>query len=85
MELYELIIKIGVGKKLDVYGNFIFIGSSYGMSLAYGVAVFVIGVTVSSAWKVEIERSISAGKIYLLKIIKLVLIPIVRLKDQIGC
>ena len=63
--LYELIIKIGVGKKLDImYSRILTLPrSSYGMSLAHiGVAIFVIGVTVSSAWKVEIERSISIGE-----------------------
>ncbi len=63
--LYELIIKIGVGKKLDImYSRILSLPrSSYGMSLAHiGVAIFVIGVTVSSAWKVEIERSISIGE-----------------------
>ena len=62
---YELITKIGVGKKLNVvYGRILSLPrSTYGMSLAHiGVAIFVIGVTVSSAWKIEMERSVSLGE-----------------------
>ena len=53
--LYELIIKIGVGKKLDImYSRILSLPrSSYGMSLAHiGVAIFVIGAIfhVYTAW-----------------------------------
>ena len=37
--------------------------SAYGMSLAHiGVAIFVIGVTVSSAWRIDIEQPITIGE-----------------------
>tara|TARA_B100000686_G_scaffold345035_1_gene428822 strand:+ start:23689 stop:25647 length:1959 start_codon:yes stop_codon:yes gene_type:complete len=62
--LLELIIKVGIGKNIRViYGRILSLPrSSYGMSLAHiGVAVFVIGVTVSSAWRVELEKTIILG------------------------
>ena len=62
--LLELITKVGIGKNIRfIYGRVLSLPrSSYGMSLAHiGVAIFVIGVTVSSAWRIELEKTIKLG------------------------
>ena len=67
--LYELIIKIGVGKKLDImYSRILSLPrSSYGMSLAHiGVAIFIAGVTGSTLWKVEKIKTLKVGEKVLL-------------------
>ena len=63
--VYEFLIKVGL--KLSFYTflkrSLQLPRSAYGMSLAHiGVAIFVIGVTVSSAWKIEIEQPIIKGE-----------------------
>ena len=63
--LLELIIKVGIGKNVrTIYRRVLSLPrSSYGMSLAHiGVAVFVIGVTASSSWRVELEKTITLGE-----------------------
>ena len=73
--IYEIAFKIGIGKKLEIVLNRIvnLPRSTYGMSLAHlGVAVFIIGVTVSSAWREDIEKSISLGDEIFIKNYKLI-------------
>ena len=46
--------------------------SAYGMSIAHiGVAVFIIGATVSSAWRIDIEKPIILGEKIIVKDIEL--------------
>jgi cytochrome c-type biogenesis protein CcmF len=62
---YEFIIKVGIklSFKTFIKRSLKLPRSAYGMSLAHiGVAIFVIGVTVSSAWREEIEQPILIGE-----------------------
>jgi len=53
--------------------------SAYGMSLAHiGVAIFVIGVTVSSAWRIDIEQPILKGETVFINDIELRFIDIIE-------
>jgi len=73
--IYEIAFKIGIGKKLEIMlsRSINLPRSAYGMSLAHlGVAVFIIGVTVSSAWREDIEKSISLGDEIFIKNYKLI-------------
>ncbi len=63
--IYEFLIKVGLKLSFHTFlkRSLQLPRSAYGMSLAHiGVAIFVIGVTVSSAWKIEIEQSIIKGE-----------------------
>ena len=63
--IYEFLIKVGLKLSFHAFlkRSLQLPRSAYGMSLAHiGVAIFVIGVTVSSAWKIEIEQPIIKGE-----------------------
>ena len=63
--MYEFIMKVGINLSFKKFINrsLNLPRSSYGMSLAHiGVAIFVIGVTVSSAWRIDIEQPITIGE-----------------------
>ena len=63
--IYEFLIKVGLKLSFHTFlkRSLQLPRSAYGMSLAHiGVAIFVIGVTVSSAWKIEIEQPIIKGE-----------------------
>ena len=63
--IYEFLIKVGLKLSFHTFlkRSLQLPRSAYGMSLAHiGVAIFVIGVTVSSAWKIEIEQPITKGE-----------------------
>ena len=63
--IYEFLIKVGLKLSFNTFmkRSLQLPRSAYGMSLAHiGVAIFVIGVTVSSAWKIEIEQPIIKGE-----------------------
>ena len=63
--IYEFVIKVGLKLSFHTFlkRSLQLPRSAYGMSLAHiGVAIFVIGVTVSSAWKIEIEQPIIKGE-----------------------
>ena len=63
--IYEFLIKVGLKLSFHIFlkRSLQLPRSAYGMSLAHiGVAIFVIGVTVSSAWKIEIEQPIIKGE-----------------------
>ena len=63
--IYEFLIKVGLKISFHTFlkRSLQLPRSAYGMSLAHiGVAIFVIGVTVSSAWKIEIEQPIIKGE-----------------------
>ena len=63
--IYELVIKIGLKLSFNTFlkRTWQLPRSTYGMSLAHiGVAIFVIGVTVSSAWRIDIEQPILKGE-----------------------
>ncbi|MFL2683744.1 MAG: heme lyase CcmF/NrfE family subunit [Alphaproteobacteria bacterium] len=62
--IYEFIMKVGIKISFKKFINrsLNLPRSAYGMSLAHiGVAIFVIGVTVSSAWRIDIEQPITIG------------------------
>ncbi len=62
--IYEFILKVGIKLSFTTFiqRSLNLPRSAYGMSLAHlGVAIFVIGVTVSSAWRIEIEKPIFIG------------------------
>ena len=63
--MYEFIMKVGINLSFKKFINrsLNLPRSAYGMSLAHiGVAIFVIGVTVSSAWRIDIEQPITIGE-----------------------
>ena len=63
--IYEFLIKVGLKLSFHTFlkRSLQLPRSAYGMSLAHiGVAIFVIGVTFSSAWKIEIEQPIIKGE-----------------------
>ena len=63
--IYEFIMKVGINLSFKKFINrsLNLPRSAYGMSLAHiGVAIFVIGVTVSSAWRIDIEQPITIGE-----------------------
>ena len=63
--LYEFFIKVGIKSsfKIFIQRALNLPRSAYGMSLAHiGVAIFIIGVTVSSAWRIDIEKPIILGE-----------------------
>ena len=72
--VYEFLIKVGLKLSFNTFLNrsLQLPRSAYGMSLAHiGVAIFVMGVTVSSAWKIEIEQSIKEGEKVIINSIEL--------------
>ena len=63
--LYEFFIKVGIKSsfKIFIQRALNLPRSAYGMSVAHiGVAIFIIGVTVSSAWRIDIEKPIILGE-----------------------
>jgi cytochrome c-type biogenesis protein CcmF len=81
--IYEFIIKVGMKTSFNTFikRSLYLPRSAYGMSLAHiGVAIFVIGVTVSSAWRVDIERSILIGEKLVIKNIELNFISVDRVQ-----
>ena len=63
--MYEFIMKVGINLSFKKFINrsLNLPRSAYGMSLAHiGVAIFVIGVTVSSAWRIDVEQPITIGE-----------------------
>ncbi len=63
--LYEFFIKVGIklSFKIFIQRALNLPRSAYGMSVAHiGVAIFIIGVTVSSAWRIDIEKPIILGE-----------------------
>ena len=72
--VYEFLIKVGLKLSFNTFLNrsLQLPRSAYGMSLAHiGVAIFVMGVTVSSAWKIEIEQPIKEGEKVIINSIEL--------------
>ena len=63
--IYDFITRIYRGKSLSgILKRIIFHPrSAYGMSLAHiGVSIFILGATISSSWKVELESSLKIGE-----------------------
>ena len=72
--VYEFLIKVGLKLSFHTFlkRSLQLPRSAYGMSLAHiGVAIFVMGVTVSSAWKIEIEQPIKEGEKVIINSIEL--------------
>ena len=72
--VYEFLIKVGLKLSFNTFlkRSLQLPRSAYGMSLAHiGVAIFVMGVTVSSAWKIEIEQPIKEGEKVIINSIEL--------------
>jgi len=72
--LYELLLKLGIKTSFKIFTKRLpnLPRSAYGMSLAHiGVAIFIIGVTVSSAWRIDIEKPIIIGEKIVVKDIEL--------------
>ena len=72
--LYEFFIKVGIKSsfKTFIQRALNLPRSAYGMSVAHiGVAIFIIGVTVSSAWRIDIEKPIILGEKIIVKDIEL--------------
>ena len=72
--LYEFLIKVGVKSSFKTFTQraLNLPRSAYGMSIAHiGVAVFIIGATVSSAWRIDIEKPIILGEKIIVKDIEL--------------
>ena len=72
--LYEFFIKVGIklSFKIFIQRALNLPRSAYGMSVAHiGVAIFIIGVTVSSAWRIDIEKPIILGEKTIVKDIEI--------------
>ena len=72
--LYEFFIKVGIKSsfKIFIQRALNLPRSAYGMSVAHiGVAIFIIGVTVSSAWRIDIEKPIILGEKTIVKDIEI--------------
>ncbi|MBH88449.1 MAG: heme lyase NrfEFG subunit NrfE [Pelagibacterales bacterium] len=78
--IYEFFIKVGIKLSFTKFllRAFQLPRSAYGMSLAHlGVAIFVIGVTVSSAWRIDIEKPIQNGESVVINDIELIFLGII--------
>ena len=81
--LYEFFIKVGIklSFKTVIQRALNLPRSAYGMSLAHiGVAIFIIGVTVSSAWRIDIEKPIILGEKTIVKDIEITFKSIKRVE-----
>ena len=79
--IYEFYIKVGTKLSFSKFlkRSLQLPRSAYGMSLAHiGVAIFVIGVTVSGAWRVDIEQTILKGETVTINDIELKFLDVIE-------